>query len=178
MISRTAAWLPRHISVALPAGTNACEPGFANKMAWLLSLWFGCGLVPRAPGTAGTLGALPLYWCVSPLGPWAVAAASLAVTIAGIWASARVARIAGLKDPQFICVDEVAGVLVTLIAAPPGWKAVLAGFCLFRALDWLKPFPARHLERLPGGMGIVCDDVAAGAWGALILLLLRGFDLL
>jgi phosphatidylglycerophosphatase A len=150
----------------------------ANALAWVLSLWFGCGLVPYAPGTAGTLGALPLYWCVRPYGLTAVALTAVAVTVVGIWSSSRVAAACGTKDPQFVCVDEVAGVLVTWLAAPPGWKGVLAGFVLFRIFDWLKPFPARALERLPGGLGIVCDDLAAGAWGAGALLALRGIGLL
>jgi phosphatidylglycerophosphatase A len=139
----------------------------------MLSLWFGCGRVPYAPGTAGTLGALPLYWLVRPHGLLALAATAAAVTAAGVWASTLVAQASGLKDPQFVCVDEVAGVLVTWLAAPTGWKGVLAGFLLFRLFDWLKPFPARALERLPGGFGIVCDDLAAGAWGAAGLLSLR-----
>jgi phosphatidylglycerophosphatase A len=150
----------------------------ANALAWVLSLWFGCGRVPYAPGTAGTLGALPLYWWVRPHGLVALAATAGAVTVAGVWASSRVARASGLKDPQFVCVDEVAGVLVTWLAAPTGWKGVLAGFLLFRLFDWIKPYPARALERLPGGLGIVCDDLAAGAWGAAALLVMRGMDLL
>ena len=144
----------------------------------MLSLWFGCGLVPYAPGTAGTLGALPLYWWVRPHGLLALGATAAAVTAAGVWASARVAKACGLKDPQFVCVDEVAGVLVTLLGAPADGKGVLAAFLLFRFFDWAKPFPARALERLPGGFGIVCDDIAAGAWGAAVLLALRATGLL
>lgn len=145
----------------------------ANRLAWLLSLWFGCGRVPYAPGTAGTLGAIPIYWLTRPHGLWALAAAALAITAAGIWSSSRVAAETGQKDPQFVVVDEVAGMLVTSLAAPPTWQGLAAGFLLFRILDWRKPFPARALERLPGGFGIVCDDLAAGAWGALALVALR-----
>ena len=152
--------------------------GRANTLAWVLSLWFGCGLVPYAPGTAGTLGALPLYWLVRPHGIMALAATAAVITVVGIWSSSRVAKASGLKDPQFVCVDEVAGVLVCWLAAPVGWKGALAGFVLFRIFDWLKPFPARALERLPGGFGIVCDDLAAGAWGAAALLLLQAVDVL
>jgi phosphatidylglycerophosphatase A len=149
-----------------------------NALAWVLSLWFGCGLVPLAPGTAGTLGALPLYWWVRPHGVFALAVCAAAITVVGVWSSSRVAKACGLKDPQFVCVDEVAGMLVTWLAAPAGWKGVVAGFLLFRAFDWLKPFPARALERLPGGWGIVLDDVAAGAWGAAALLLMRSLGVL
>ena len=149
-----------------------------NGLAWVLSLWFGCGLVPYAPGTAGTLGALPLYVLVRPHGIFALAAAAIAVTALGVWSSSRVARATGLHDPQFVCVDEVAGVLVTWLAAPEGWMGTLAGFVLFRLFDWLKPYPARALERLPGGLGIVCDDLAAGVWGAAALLALRATGLI
>lgn len=148
-----------------------------NRLAWLLSLWFGCGRFPRAPGTAGTLGALPLYLLIRPHGVLALVAITFAVTAAGIWASSRVAAETGLKDPQFVCVDEVAGVLVTWLAAPNSWQGVALGFLLFRIFDWKKPFPARELERLPGGWGIVCDDLAAGAWGAAALLASRALGI-
>jgi phosphatidylglycerophosphatase A len=144
-----------------------------DRIAWIVSIWFGCGLVPRAPGTAGTIGAVPLYLIVRPLGLWAVALAACLLTVVGIWASSRVARICEQKDPQFICVDEVAGVFVTFLGAPAGWKGTLLGVLLFRLLDCTKPFPARACEKLPGGYGIVLDDVAAGLWGALMLVALH-----
>ncbi len=179
------AWLQRRLLLARRG--DATAPGargtFAkgrvvNALAWMLSLWFGCGLLPYAPGTAGTLGALPLYWWVRPYGLLPLAATAGVVTVAGVWSSSRVARASGVKDPQFICVDEVAGVLVTLLAAPVNVSGVLVGVLLFRLFDWLKPFPARDLERLPGGLGIVCDDLAAGAWGAVVLLALRAAGLM
>ncbi len=177
-------WLQRRLSIAQRRGPGpiaideAADRGGVNGLAWMLSLWFGCGLVPYAPGTAGTLGALPLYWWVRPYGLVALASTAAVVSVAGVWSSSRVARASGLKDPQFICVDEVAGVLVTLLGAPPSATGVLAGFLLFRIFDWIKPFPARAFERLPGGLGIVCDDLAAGAWGAAVLLALRAVGLL
>ncbi len=149
----------------------------APRLAWLLSLWFGCGRVPYAPGTAGTLGALPIYWLTRPHGLFALALAALTIAVAGIWASSRVAAETGTKDPQFVVVDEVAGVLVTWLAAPPTWQGIAIGFLLFRIFDWKKPFPARALERLPGGFGIVCDDLAAGVWGALALVVARAAGL-
>jgi len=101
-----------------------------------------------------------------------VALAAVTITVVAIWASTRAARIVGRKDPQFVCIDEVAGVLVTWVAAPPGWWSIALGFALFRWFDWWKPFPARLCERLPGGFGIVLDDVAAGIWAACILAVL------
>jgi phosphatidylglycerophosphatase A len=138
-----------------------------------VAVWFGCGHVPFAPGTAGTLGAIPLYLLVRPLGPLAVAATAALITAVGIWAAGIVERRLGGKDPQIVCVDEVAGVLVTWIAAPPTTRALVVGFVAFRIFDQIKPWPARRAERLKGGPGIVLDDVAAGVWGAAVLLLGR-----
>lgn len=146
-----------------------------DTAAWIACLWFGCGRVPIAPGTAGTLGALPLYLLLRPLGAAWVAMAALVVTVIGVVASSRVARIVGQKDPQFICIDEVAGVLLTWVAAPANWKGTVLGFVLFRLFDMTKPFPARRCERLSGGLGIVLDDIAAGVWGAAVLVALRSF---
>jgi phosphatidylglycerophosphatase A len=154
------------------AGATARERAL-DVTAWVFSLWFGCGLVPRAPGTAGTIGALPIYWLARTQGLWGVGTAAVVITAAGIWSSSRVAKLSGLKDPQFVCVDEVAGVLVTWMGAPPGWQGTLVGLLLFRILDVVKPYPARTLERLPGGFGIVLDDVAAGLWGGAFLLALQ-----
>ncbi len=168
-----------HVSLRPPLVENESPAQrFWNVVAWTISLWFGCGLLPKAPGTAGTLGALPLYWMLEPLGRWWIAAAAALATLVGIWASSRVAKLSGLKDPQFVCVDEVAGVLVTWIGAPAGWRGTVAGFVLFRLLDWWKPFPARACEKLPGGYGIVLDDVAAGLWGAAALVMLQRIGLL
>jgi len=126
--------------------------------------------VPVAPGHAGTIGTIPLYLLVRPYGPLAVAGAALAVTAIGVWASGRVERRLGIKDPQIVCIDEVAGVLVTWIAAPPTWRALVVGGLLFRLFDQIKPWPARAAERLPGGWGVMLDDVAAGAWAAALVV--------
>lgn len=151
-----------------------------EKIARALALWFGCGLFPKAPGTAGTLGAVPLYLLLRPLGIPAIAVAAVVLTLVGVWAASDVARTTGLKDPQIVVIDEVAGVHVTWLAAPlVGWRGVVYGFVLFRLFDQLKPFPARWAERkLPSGWGIVMDDVFAGVWGAGCLLLLRNRGLL
>jgi phosphatidylglycerophosphatase A len=82
----------------------------------------------------------------------------------GIPAATRVARASGLKDPQFVVIDEVAGQLIALIAVPAAWKSLLLGFILFRGFDIVKPPPVRRLERLPEGIGIVVDDVGAGLY--------------
>jgi phosphatidylglycerophosphatase A len=144
-----------------------------HRLAYLLAIWFGCGRVAKMPGTAGTLGALPLYLLLGRGGPWLVAVGALAVTLVGVWAATQVVRATGLADPQIVCIDEVAGVLVTLVAAPYTWQGVLAGVVLFRVCDQGKPWPARRAERLREGWGVVMDDVCAGLWAAAGLLVLR-----
>jgi phosphatidylglycerophosphatase A len=141
--------------------------------AHILAVWFGCGHLPVMPGTWGTLGAIPLYLLLRPLGVGAIAAAAAGVTLVGLWAAGVVERRLGKKDPQIVCIDEVAGVLVTWLAAPPTWAGLVAGFVAFRVLDQLKPWPARAAERLGGGVGVMLDDVAAGAWGAALLAAAR-----
>jgi phosphatidylglycerophosphatase A len=150
-----------------------------RKLAHVLAVWFGCGHVPFAPGTAGTLGAIPLYLLLRPHGTLAVLAAAIVVTGVGVWAASSVARDTKLKDPQIVVIDEVAGVLFAWLAAPPTTAGLVLGFVLFRLFDQLKPWPARWAERrLPGGWGIVLDDVLAGGWAAALLVAARAVDAL
>jgi phosphatidylglycerophosphatase A len=143
---------------------------FSDRVATALATWFGCGFFPKAPGTAGTIGAVPLYLVVAPHGSMAVLLAAAAATLVGIWAAERVGRRLGTHDPQIVCIDEVAGVLITLAPAPRSWLALVVGVVLFRVLDVIKPWPARLAERkLPGGWGVMLDDVFAGAWGAALV---------
>ena len=137
--------------------------------AHVLAVWFGCGHLPIMPGTWGTLGAIPLYLLVRPLGLLAVAATAVAVTLVGLWAAGDVERRTGSKDPQIVCIDEVAGVFITWLAAPMTWRGLIVGVVLFRVFDQWKPWPARAAERLGGGAGVMLDDVVAGAWGAALL---------
>lgn len=143
----------------------------SSKVAWAIATWFGCGLVPKAPGTAGTLGAVPLYLLAIRGGRTGVAFTAIAVTLAGVWAASVVARELHKKDPQLVVIDEVAGLLVTMLPVTvPTWRSVAIGFVLFRLLDVVKPWPVRRLESLPAGWGIVLDDVGAGALGALLMI--------
>lgn len=148
------------------------------RVAYWLAVWFGCGRVPRMPGTAGTLGAIPLYLLLARGGPGWVAAGALVVTLVGVWAATQVVRQTGLHDPQIVCIDEVAGVLITLTVAPFDWKGVLAAVVLFRVFDQWKPWPARRAERLREGWGVVMDDVFAGLWGAAVIVAARSAGLL
>jgi phosphatidylglycerophosphatase A len=145
----------------------------AGRLSWALATWFGCGLVPIAPGTAGTLGAVPLYLIVVHLGRGALALVLFTVTSLGIWAASRVANELRQKDPQVVVIDEVAGLLVTMLPVREvSVGALVAGFLLFRLFDIVKPWPVRSLEKLPGGWGIVLDDVAAGLLGAAVMAML------
>jgi phosphatidylglycerophosphatase A len=151
-----------------------------SKLAWTLATWFGCGAVPKAPGTMGTLGAIPLYLLVARAwGTPGVAVVTLAVTAAGIWAGSVVAHELGRDDPQVVVIDEVAGFFVTMLPMRHvSWGALVAGFLLFRLLDMVKPWPVRRFEELPGGWGIVLDDVAAGLMGAAIMAALHAAEVI
>ena len=141
-----------------------------DVIAHVLSVWFGCGHVPRMPGTAGTLGAIPLYLVLRGVGLHAVALGAVVITVIGIWSSSRVCARLEQKDPQIVCIDEVAGVLVAWLGAPPTLSGTIAGFVLFRVFDQYKPWLARTCEReLPSGYGVMLDDVVAGAWAAALL---------
>jgi len=98
---------------------------------------------------------------------------ALLATLIGIPAATIVARESVRKDPQNVIIDEVAGQWLTLAAAAPDWRHALAGLALFRLFDITKPWPARRLERLPAGWGIMLDDLAAGLYAAIVLLILR-----
>ena len=105
-------------------------------------------------------------------------ALALVVSAPAIWAAGETARQAGMKDPQFVVVDEVVGQWLALTGARTrNWKAWLAAFVLFRLFDIWKPFPVRQLESLPGGWGIVADDLMAGVYAALVLFLAGWFNL-
>jgi phosphatidylglycerophosphatase A len=138
-----------------------------KHVAFVLATWFGLGFSPIAPGTVGTIAALPLYFALRGGGPIAILVAAIALMFAGIWAAGIVAEHTGKHDPQIVVVDEVAGVLVALAFAPHGFKGVATAVIAFRIFDMTKPFPARAAERLPGGWGIVIDDIVAGIWAAL-----------
>lgn len=130
---------------------------------------FGSGLAPFAPGTFGTLAAVPLYWLMQSLSVTWYLALTAAIAAFGMWVTGRTARDLGVHDHGSIVFDEIAGYLVAMAFAPVGWVYMLAGFLLFRLFDIAKPFPLRRLERLPGGVGIMADDLGAGVYAAAVL---------
>jgi phosphatidylglycerophosphatase A len=151
--------------------------------AVLVATFFGIGRMRPGPGSWGSAVTVLLWaalaYALSPglRTPVAIALAAL-VTLIGIPAATQVARGSGIKDPQFVVIDEVAGQLIALIAVPLAWQSLLAGFILFRAFDIVKPPPVRQLEALPEGAGIVLDDVAAGLYALGVMHLLLHFGLL
>lgn len=143
-----------------------------NRLALLLSSFFGCGYAPKAPGTAGSLGgiAVAALLAYSGLGRGSLLILFLVLLLPSIWSSTVTARVLNRKDPGQVVIDEVLGQWVTLLgAAAWNWKSFLAAFLLFRLFDIWKPQPVRAAESLPEGAGIVMDDLIAGVYGALIL---------
>ena len=134
---------------------------------------FGAGYAPVAPGTLGSAVGL-LLWLVLPSSPLVQGIAILALFAIGSWSGSGAERHFGRTDPGQGVVDEVAGMLVTLFLFPAGsigWAAALGAFLLFRIADIIKPFPANRLEGLPGGIGIMADDIMAGIYANLALRL-------
>ena len=143
--------------------------------AALIATWFGAGLMPHAPGTWGSLAALPFAWIIAWAGGiWALAAATAAVSLLGCWAAGRYIRARGKQDPGDVVVDEVAGQWLTLLPAATDIGFFAAGFVLFRIADIAKPWPASWADRrLKGGLGCMLDDLLAGTYAALALQGLR-----
>jgi phosphatidylglycerophosphatase A len=153
----------------------------------------GVGYFPIAPGTMGSLLGVGLYvfiWVESyswletrafrgQLNPQYIFTPQMAfmlvvillVTLAGIWAASRAEKLVGKKDPSIVVIDEVAGQMIALLSGPvwaPTWWSILTAFILFRAFDIWKPYPIRRLERLESGLGIMLDDVGAGAYALIV----------
>jgi phosphatidylglycerophosphatase A len=163
--------------------TESRETDRVPYLATLIATFFGIGRLGPGPGTWASA-ATALLWAafayalpLTERTPIAIAVA-LVVILIGIPSATRVARASGIKDPQFVVIDEVAGQLVAFIGVPLAWKSFLAGFILFRAFDIVKPPPVRQLEALPEGTGIVLDDIAAGLYALLVVHLLMHFGLL
>ena len=138
-----------------------------------LALGFGSGLLPRAPGTAGTIAAIPLYLVMQSLALPVYVSLVAVLFLLGIPICAHTAKRLGVHDHPGIVWDEIVGYLVTMTFAPTGWLWVLAGFVLFRFFDVLKPWPIRWLDKkVGGGFGIMVDDLLAGIAAAAVLQLL------
>lgn len=141
-----------------------------GKSAKALATWFGCGASPVAPGTVGSVAAVPLHFALRALGPVGHWAAIAALGAVGTWAADRTARDLGEEDPQSVVIDEVVGMLLALAALRrQSVKGTLIAFGLFRLLDIVKPGPIDGVQRLrPAGVGIMADDVLAGIGAGLL----------
>jgi|YelNatPaOPRAMG01_1025707.scaffolds.fasta_scaffold45755_2 phosphatidylglycerophosphatase A len=128
--------------------------------------------MPVAPGTFGNLWGLPIAYALSglTLGPQVLVLSGM--ILAAVFLAGRCEKILGEKDPSLVVVDEIVGYCTTLVGLPFSWKLAVIGFFVFRFLDIVKPFPVRSMERrLPGGWGVVMDDVLAGVYGQVLLRL-------
>ena len=147
-----------------------------RRILLLFATGFGSGYSPLIPGTAGTLAALPLAWFA---GAWLSPLAFTGLAVLFVPFAILAAEVGGRqfahKDPGAIVIDEWAGLFVTLAGHPVGWRELGLAFLAFRFFDVLKPFPARRLEHLPGGYGIVLDDIAAGLYANLALWVILKF---
>ena len=147
-----------------------------HRLGLLLATCGYIGFAPVAPGTFGSAAGVALFYLVRAAGvPWAEPALILALFAAGVWAATAAERQLGRTDPGPVVIDEVVGMLITLMWIPVTPLGAFVGFLLFRVLDVVKPWPSRQLESLHGGLGIMADDAMAGVYG---LLLMRGLLLI
>ena len=157
-------------SVPIAASTVFSSP------VHFLAFGLGSGLAPKAPGTFGTLAAVPFYWLLAMLPLWAYGAVVVMAAIVGVWICGESSRRLGVHDHSGIVWDEFVGLWITLFAAPQGWLWLIVGFALFRLFDIWKPWPIRMADRqVSGGFGIMLDDILAGLYALASLQLLAWF---
>jgi len=141
-----------------------------NRFILILATGFGVGYSPVAPGTLGTLVAIPVYYFLSEIPSPLYEITLIAFFFLSVWVSGNAERLLGKEDDQRIVIDEIMGFLITMLWVPKTIRFMVIGFFLFRVFDILKPFPIRHLEKkLKGGYGVVLDDVMAGVYANIIL---------
>ncbi len=147
------------------------SPGLLRDPVHLLATGFGIGLVPHAPGTAGSILALAPAWLMFALPlPWRIAAA-LAVVVLGVWVCGESARRLAVHDHPAIVLDEIAAMLLLCVLLEPSVPWLLAALVLFRLFDIAKPWPIRAVDRrVSGGLGIMLDDVLAALFAAICLV--------
>ncbi len=135
-----------------------------------IAFGFGSGAMPIAPGTFGTLIAIPFYLIMRPLPPIYYLIMLIVIIVASTWLCDKVSRDIDVHDHQGMCLDEIVGFLVTMYGAPIGTKWIILGFLLFRLFDIFKPWPIRFIDKqIHGGVGIIFDDVLAGVYSLIII---------
>lgn len=160
---------PAPVKSPLPPGPAP----FGDRLALALAALGPCGFSPLVPATVASLVLAVVYAFLPPIRAAADLAILLAITVVAVWAAGR-AEAAWGHDAKRIVIDEGAGMAMTLLAQPAGWQAALFGFLAFRVFDVLKPFPGRRAEKLPGGFGVVADDLVAGVYAHLALRAVLG----
>ncbi|MES2218708.1 MAG: phosphatidylglycerophosphatase A [Pseudomonadota bacterium] len=166
--------------MAIPADTATSKRNYRDippvpETVWqnpwqFIAFGFGAGAMPIAPGTFGTLITIPFYLALRPLSDVNYLIVTVCVVIGSMWICEKVSRDIGIHDHQGMCLDEVAGFLVTMFAAPHHWLWIVVGFLLFRWFDIWKPWPIAFIDRrVGGGFGMVLDDVLAGVYACLVL---------
>ena len=147
--------------------------GFLRDPANFAAFGFGSGCSPKAPGTAGTLVAVLLYWPLQFLPVYLYVCMLLLTFILGVWLCGKASKALGVHDHGGIVWDEFVGFLITMFLIPITWQSLLVGFLLFRLFDIFKPWPISYLDKnCHGGLGIMLDDIVAGiaAWACMMLI--------
>ena len=140
----------------------------------ILSTFFYVGYLPLIPGTFGSLAGIAVFYLVR-ANPIALVSLTVILIGIGFFVSGKTEQVMQKKDPSCVVIDEVCGMLLSLLFIPYDIRLVIAAFFLFRILDTLKPFPIGRLERLEGGLGIMCDDLAAGIYTNIVLQVVLRF---
>lgn len=141
-----------------------------TNLAHLAAVGFGSGLAPKAPGTFGTIAAVPLYYLLSMLSIESYVAVLIVTSLLGFWICHVASRDMGVHDHKAIVWDEFVGYWITMVCVPFSWQWALVGFVLFRIFDILKPWPISWLDKkMQGGFGIMIDDIVAGLCAAAVL---------
>lgn len=148
--------------------TSSWASRLTDRLAFAIATAGGAGLAPVAPGTAGSLFAAFLLWLI-PFSTFSLGVTLVGVIFAGIWAGGRIERLSGRKDPGLIVIDEVAGMMLSVLTLPRTLGVLLVAFFCFRVLDIVKPFPAGQAQSLRGGLGVMVDDLIAGGYTLFLL---------
>lgn len=153
-------------------GRSLSRLALPDRIAVIIATAGGAGYSPLAPGTVASALTVLVLWVV-PFSRPGIVLFLIAVTIIGVWAAERAERVLGGKDPGAIVIDEVAGMTLSVLAFPLTGPVLLAGFVLFRLFDVVKPPPAHASQRLRGGIGVMIDDLIAGAYALVVLAVAR-----
>ena len=157
---------------------SSCKGILQDPVHWL-AFGFGSGCSPWAPGTFGTLAAIPIYLLLQATSLWMYLLITMLMFLIGIWLCGETTKKLGVHDHSGIVWDEIVGYLVTMIAAPQGWLWIVTGFVLFRVFDILKPWPISIADKnISGGFGIMIDDIIAGIFAFTTLQLILHFNLI